>query len=83
MLLLTIFSEAAASIVTQPFVCGAELERLAVQASRDCVRAAADAAGIDFADAVSLEILNGGMWGCRGCVGAGVSLAEEHLMEMG
>lgn len=66
MLLLTIFSEAAASIVTQPFICGEELERLALEASRDCVRAAVDAAGIDLADAVSLEILNGGALGSGG-----------------
>eukprot|EP00937_MAST-01D_sp_MAST-1D-sp2_P005192 g5192.t1 len=53
----TLYSAAGVEIVTQPFLVGAELERLALECSKDFARALpADLPR----DAVSLEILNGG-----------------------
>jgi hypoxanthine-guanine phosphoribosyltransferase len=62
MLLLTVFSEAACAIVVQPFLVGDELERLALAASRECVRALREAGNLQLDDAISLEILNGGRY---------------------
>ena len=54
-----LYSAAGVEIVTQPFLVGPELERLALECSKDFARALpADLP----ADAVSLEILNGGRY---------------------
>ena len=52
-----VFSRAAVDIVTKPYLVGAELEALALQASTDFVAALEGAA--EFENPVSLEILNG------------------------
>lgn len=61
----TIFSQAGAEIVAQPFLVSEELERLAVAASEDFVRslpAAVLSAGEEEPVPVALEILNGGRY---------------------